>query len=71
MEENQKGNSRGQSRPSSVPRGFAKMDPKRRSEIASAGGRKAHELGTAHKFNTQTGRAAGKKGGKARGRNNR
>ena len=41
-------------------RGFAAMDPKKVSEIASKGGRAAHAAGTAHEF---TARAAGRKGG--------
>lgn len=45
-------------------RGFGGMDPEKQRKIASMGGRKAHELGRAHKFNSETGRAAGKKGGR-------
>jgi general stress protein YciG len=33
-------------------RGFASMDPARRREIASQGGRAAHRNGTAHKWTT-------------------
>lgn len=44
-------------------RGFAAMSLERRREIASKGGRRAHELGTAHQFTTEEARAAGKKGG--------
>lgn len=39
------------------------MDPEKHREIARKGGRKAHELGTAHKFTPETARKAGKKGG--------
>lgn len=46
-------------------RGFASMDPQRQREIASQGGKAAHEKGTAHQFNPQEARAAGSKGGKA------
>ena len=44
-------------------RGFAALDPERRKEIAAMGGRKAHELGKAHQFDTFTGAWAGRKGG--------
>ena len=47
-------------------RGFASMDPQRQREIASEGGRAAHEKGTAHEFTTEEARAAGRKGGQAR-----
>ena len=46
-------------------RGFASMDPQRQREIASEGGRAAHEKGTAHEFNSDEARAAGRKGGEA------
>lgn len=46
------------------------MDPKRQREIASQGGMRAHELGTAHKFTSEEARAAGRKGGQARSRKN-
>ncbi|HZY17221.1 MAG TPA: KGG domain-containing protein [Ramlibacter sp.] len=46
-------------------RGFASMDPGRQREIASQGGKAAHEKGTAHEFNSQEAREAGSKGGKA------
>lgn len=44
-------------------RGFATMDPELRRQIASKGGRAAHERGTAHVFDADEARAAGKKGG--------
>lgn len=47
-------------------RGFASMDEKRQREIASEGGRKAHEMGTAHEFNSEEAREAGRKGGRSR-----
>jgi len=47
-------------------RGFAAMGPERRREIARAGGRAAHEKGTAHEFNSTEGRAAGLKSGSNR-----
>jgi general stress protein YciG len=46
-------------------RGFASMDPERQREIASQGGRAAHEKGTAHEFTADEAREAGSKGGKA------
>lgn len=47
------------------PRGFATMDPKRRSEISSLGGKAAHEAGGAHEWTSAEAAAAGKKGGSA------
>ncbi len=47
-------------------RGFAAMDPRRQREIASEGGRAAHQRGTAHEFTSQEAREAGRKGGLAR-----
>lgn len=44
-------------------RGFASMDPNRQREIASKGGRAAHEKGTAHEWSSDEARAAGQKGG--------
>lgn len=52
-------------------RGFASMDPQRQREIASEGGRAAHEKGTAHEFTSEEARAAGRKGGMARSANRR
>jgi general stress protein YciG len=46
-------------------KGFASLSPERRSEIASAGGRAAHEKGLAHQFTSEEARAAGRKGGEA------
>jgi len=45
-------------------RGFASMDRTRQREIASKGGRAAHEKGTAHEWTSETAKAAGSKGGK-------
>ena len=50
---------------SGSPRGFAAMDRQRQREIASLGGRAAHEKGTAHEFTSEEARAAGRKGGEA------
>jgi general stress protein YciG len=46
-------------------RGFASMDREKQREIASKGGRAAHEKGTAHEFTPDEARAAGRKGGEA------
>ena len=48
-----------------VNRGFASMDPQRQREIASVGGKAAHQRGTAHEFTSQEARDAGSKGGQA------
>lgn len=39
------------------------MDPNRQREIASKGGRAAHEKGTAHEWSSDEAREAGRKGG--------
>lgn len=44
-------------------RGFASMSPERQREIASKGGRAAHEKGTAHEWTADEARRAGRKGG--------
>ena len=44
-------------------RGFASMDRGKQREIASKGGRAAHQKGTAHEFDSNEARAAGRKGG--------
>jgi hypothetical protein len=46
-------------------RGFASMDEEERSEIASQGGKAAHEKGTAHEFSSEEAKEAGHKGGEA------
>ena len=43
------------------PRGFAAMDPQRQREIASLGGRAAHQSGHAHEFTSEEARVAGRK----------
>ena len=48
-------------------RGFAAMDPKLVSQLASRGGKAAQRAGTAHRFNTEEARVAGRKGGQATG----
>lgn len=49
------------STPRRSPRGFAAMDPQRQREIASLGGRAAHQSGHAHEFTSEEARAAGRK----------
>jgi len=44
-------------------RGFASMDQAKQKEIASKGGKAAHENGTAHEFTSEEAREAGRKGG--------
>ncbi|WP_425508320.1 KGG domain-containing protein [Tahibacter amnicola] len=44
-------------------RGFASMDAEKQREIASKGGRAAHESGNAHEFTSEEARIAGRKGG--------
>ncbi|MCJ8513661.1 KGG domain-containing protein, partial [Acinetobacter lwoffii] len=41
-------------------RGFASMDPDRQREIASQGGKAAHESGNAHEFTSEEAREAGR-----------
>lgn len=43
-------------------RGFASMDKDKQRQIASKGGRAAHEKGTAHEFSSHEASAAAKKG---------
>ena len=66
MASNNQGNQGGKSN-----RGFASMDPQRQREIASEGGRAAHEKGTAHEFTSEEAREAGRMGGMARSANRR
>ncbi len=49
----------------SKKRGFASMDAAKQREIASKGGKAAHQKGTAHQFTPEEARAAGRKGGQA------
>ena len=44
-------------------RGFASMSAEKQREIASKGGRAAHEKGTAHEWSAEEARNAGRKGG--------
>jgi general stress protein YciG len=68
METMQRLNDRGTNEPETKPhsrRGFAGMDPAQVRELASRGGKAAHEQGTAHQFTREEARAAGRKGGLA------
>lgn len=44
-------------------RGFASMSAEKQRQIASKGGRAAHEKGTAHEWTADEARSAGRKGG--------
>jgi general stress protein YciG len=57
----QQGNEKEISAPRRSLRGFAAMDPQRQREIASLGGRAAHQSGHAHEFTSEEARAAGRK----------
>ncbi len=46
-------------------RGFASMDRAKQREIASKGGRAAHQKGAAHEWTSEEARQAGRKGGAA------
>ena len=46
-------------------RGFASMSEEKVKEIASKGGKAAHQKGTAHEFNSEEAREAGRKGGES------
>lgn len=50
-------------------RGFAGMNPDKQREIASKGGKAAHQSGNAHEFTSEEAREAGRKGGQASGGN--
>jgi general stress protein YciG len=60
MEEDSTSNNR---RNGSSNRGFAAMSPEKQREIASEGGRAAHQQGVAHEWNSEEARLAGRKGG--------
>jgi len=54
--------------PSNAPkqhRGFAAMSPEKRAAIASAGGKRAHQLGKGHRWTSEEAAEAGKRGGAA------
>jgi general stress protein YciG len=60
------GNDPGDSQPRRG-RGFAGMDAERQRQISAEGGRAAHRKGTAHEFDSDEAREAGRKGGQASG----
>lgn len=60
---------RAQNKTRTSKRGFASMDPARQREIASKGGKAAHQQGVAHQWSQEEARMAGKKGGEAVSRN--
>ena len=51
-----------------LKRGFARMTPERRREIAALGGKRAHAIGKAHQFTPREASVAGAIGGKIIGR---
>jgi general stress protein YciG len=63
--QNQGGQNQGGQGNQNQGRGFASMDENKQREIASEGGRAAHESGNAHEFSSEEAREAGRKGGKA------
>lgn len=60
----------GDSEESASPRkgnqGFASMSKEKQREIASKGGKAAHQAGTAHEWDSQEAAAAGRRGGQKR-----
>jgi uncharacterized protein len=58
---------KGEVKRSSSRRGFAAMDPERQRQIASQGGRAAHQQGVAHEWSADEARQAGRKGGQNSG----
>ncbi len=52
-------------------RGFASMDRAKQRDIASKGGKAAHQKGTAHEWTSEEARDAGRKGGIASHRRRR
>lgn len=47
-----------------APRGFAAMSPERRREVARKGGKRAQEMGTANRFDSERASKAGSVAGK-------
>src|SRR5690349_20459733 len=74
-EQTTEGNTTEQKTPEQAPprkrRGFAAMDPRLVSELASRGGKAAQRAGTAHRFSSEEARVAGRKGGIATGQKRR
>lgn len=48
-------------------RGFASMPPEQRRAIASKGGKAVQAAGLGHRFTSESGREAGRKGGQTTG----
>ncbi len=59
MASNKQDSDKGSKQSDTSHRGFASMDPERQREIASEGGKAAHEKGTAHEFTPEEARKAG------------
>ncbi len=49
-----------------IKRGFASMDPEKLKLFASKGGKRAHQIGRAHKWTSEEARSASKLGVQAR-----
>ena len=49
---------------STSTRGFASMSKERRRNVAAMGGKRTNELGKGHKWNSESAREAGRKGGR-------
>jgi general stress protein YciG len=61
---NQEEAGRGQEQaPKAARRGFAAMDSEKQKQIASQGGRAAHQQGVAHRWTSAEASEAGRKGG--------
>ena len=65
----QGGNQGGRNQGDTSNRGFASMDDDKQRAIAAEGGRAAHAQGTAHEFDSEEAREAGRKGGEVRAQN--
>jgi uncharacterized protein len=63
--QSQNGSNNNSEQPRRRGRGFASMDPARVSEIASMGGKAAHQQGVAHEWTPEEARRAGRKGGQS------
>lgn len=73
MTNNNNQNSNSQERSSNTNarsgRGFAGMNRDKQREIASSGGKAAHQGGNAHEWTSEEAREAGRRGGQARSQN--
>lgn len=59
-------NNQNSSRSGRGNQGFASMSKEKQREIASKGGKAAHEQGTAHEWDSSEAAEAGRRGGKSR-----